>query len=146
MQTLFRTLVLATLAASISACGLVYKPAVQQGNLLQKKTVDKLKIGMTKRQVAVLLGTPAITSPFNHDRWDYVNTMYMQGHKPTIHAMTLYFKLGALARIKGHYYGQNATKEQELLNQAKKYHVEEPTKGPRGDKNHNSGAPQPGGS
>ena len=64
MQKLLRTLGMAILASSVAACGLVYVPDVQQGNLLDKKTVEQLQPGMTKRQVLVLMGSPSVNSPF----------------------------------------------------------------------------------
>ncbi|KGI78198.1 outer membrane protein assembly factor BamE [Oleiagrimonas soli] len=137
MRKLFRPLLLACLAVSLASCGLVYKPAIQQGNLIEKKDLDQLKPGMTKRQVLALLGTPAINSPFDHDRWDYIQTTKLRGKKVVEHKLSLYFEYGALARTEGTYYGQNASKEQELLDQAKKYHIEAPSNGTRGDKNHN---------
>ena len=64
---------------------------------------------MTKRQVLALLGTPAIQSPFDHDRWDYLMTTYVRGKKTEEHKLTLFFEYGALARTEGKYYGQSAT-------------------------------------
>jgi len=136
MSKPLRPLLFALLAGTLAGCGLVYKPVVQQGNLIDKKHVDELKIGMTKRQVMALLGTPAIHSPFDHDRWDYLMATYVHGKKAEQHQLSLYFQYGALARTVGQYYGQNAKSEQKLLEQAKKYHIEAPSKGPRGDKNH----------
>ncbi len=49
----------------------VYKISVQQGNILDLKDIDKLELGMTKRQVQFVMGTPLLTDPFNTDRWDY---------------------------------------------------------------------------
>lgn len=131
-----RPLLLAILAGTLVGCGLVYRPVVQQGNLIDKKHMNELKIGMTKRQVLALLGAPAIQSPFDHDRWDYLMATYVRGKKSEEHKLSLFFEYGALARTEGKYYGQNAKSEQKLLEQAKKYHIEAPTKGPRGDKNH----------
>ena len=136
MQKLLRPLLLAALTFATASCGLVYKPVVQQGNLIDKKTMDQLKPGMTKRQVLALLGTPAVQSPFDHDRWDYLIVTRVRGKKTEQHHVALYFEYGALARTVGEYYGQNASKEQQLLDQSKKYHIEAPGKGPRGDKNH----------
>ncbi|GAB3038129.1 MULTISPECIES: outer membrane protein assembly factor BamE [Oleiagrimonas] len=136
MRKLFLPLLLAGLAVLMAGCGLVYKPTIQQGNLIEKKVMDQLKPGMTKRQVMVLLGTPAISSPFDHDRWDYIQTTKMRGKKTVEHKLSLYFEYGVLARTEGTYYGQNASKEQELLDQAKKYHVEVSGKSAKGDKNH----------
>ena len=64
--------VLAALAGS--ACGLIYRQDVNQGNLVEQESVDLLKPGMTKRQVALIMGTPSIESPFDQDRWDYASS------------------------------------------------------------------------
>ena len=34
--------------------------------------VDRLKVGQTKQQVRLSLGTPLINSAFHDNRWDYV--------------------------------------------------------------------------
>lgn len=67
---------LALIALNLSACSavdwLVHKVPVQQGNLVEQKQVDKLRVGMSKSQVNFILGTPLIVDTFNPDRWDYV--------------------------------------------------------------------------
>jgi outer membrane protein assembly factor BamE len=131
-----RALLLAVLACTLASCGLVYKPVTQQGNLIDRKDMSQLKTGMTKSQVIALLGTPAVHSPFDHDRWDYVMLTKVRGKKLEEHKLSLFFEYGTLARTEGQFYGQNANKEQQLLEQSKKYHIESPGKGPRGDKNH----------
>jgi outer membrane protein assembly factor BamE len=52
--------------------GCVYQPSLSQGNLLKQEDIDRLEIGMTRRQVRFLLGTPMIDDPFHEERWDYV--------------------------------------------------------------------------
>ena len=54
--------------------GCVYRPDVQQGNLLQTSDVDQVKAGMTRSQVRYILGTPMVSNPFDPQRWDYVYT------------------------------------------------------------------------
>lgn len=49
----------------------VYKLDIPQGNILEKEKVDQLKVGMNKRQVRYLLGTPLVIDSFEQDRWDY---------------------------------------------------------------------------
>lgn len=49
-----------------------YEPDVQQGNVVTKEMVEQLTPGMSREQVRFLLGTPALTSVFHQDRWDYV--------------------------------------------------------------------------
>jgi outer membrane protein assembly factor BamE len=54
------------------AGGCVYRPTIQQGNLLKTEDVDQITAGMTRSQVRYVLGTPMISDPFNPQRWDYV--------------------------------------------------------------------------
>ena len=52
----------------------MYRPDIQQGNLLQTTDIDQVKAGMTHSQVRYILGTPMVSDPFNQQRWDYVYT------------------------------------------------------------------------
>jgi outer membrane protein assembly factor BamE len=131
MHKLIRTLGLAMMAVAIAGCGLVYTPDVQQGNLLDKKNVDQLQPGMTKRQVLVLLGTPSVTSPFDQDRWDYVSTFSHRGKKMTTRTLTLTFNNDTLVRTEGDFFAQDA---QQLLKDSQKYKAN-PVGGAQGDKN-----------
>ena len=131
MHKLIRTLGLAMMAAAIAGCGLVYTPDVQQGNLLDKKNVDQLQPGMTKRQVLVLLGTPSVISPFDQDRWDYVSTFSHRGKAMTKRTLTLTFNNDTLVRTEGDFFAQDAT---QLLKDSEKYKAN-PVGDAAGDKN-----------
>jgi outer membrane protein assembly factor BamE len=74
---------LALLGAAWILSGCVYRPDIQQGNLLQIDDVDQVKAGMTRSQVRYLLGTPMISDPFEPNRWDYVYT-YQRGRDKKI--------------------------------------------------------------
>ncbi len=52
--------------------GCVYRANVSQGNLIKQEDLDQVEIGMTKKLVRFLLGTPMIDDPFTRNRWDYV--------------------------------------------------------------------------
>ena len=52
----------------------MYRPDIQQGNLLQTTDVDQVKVGMTRSQVRYVLGTPMVSDPFDLQRWDYIYT------------------------------------------------------------------------
>ncbi len=54
----------------ISSC--VYRPDLQQGNLLKIENIDRIEVGMTKSQIRYLLGGPVIGNPYQADRWDYI--------------------------------------------------------------------------
>ena len=60
-----------SLSLLLSGCS-IYKMDVQQGNILSSETVSQLKTGMSKAQVATLLGTPLLQDNFKSNRWDYV--------------------------------------------------------------------------
>jgi outer membrane protein assembly factor BamE len=71
-----RTLtIIAATAAAVALCGCVYRPTIQQGNLLQLDEIEQVKVGMTRSQVRYILGTPMVSDPFEPDRWDYVYTL-----------------------------------------------------------------------
>ena len=90
-----------------SAC--VYKTPVQQGNILVQKDVDEIRPGMIKRQIAIILGTPAIADPFNQDRWDYINTFKIDGKINEIKRLALFFKDNKLVRTEGNYFPEKNT-------------------------------------
>ena len=66
--------ILVSLATAAVLPGCVYRPDIQQGNLLQTSDVDQVKPGMTRSQVRYILGTPMVSNPFDQQRWDYVYT------------------------------------------------------------------------
>lgn len=73
LQTICRAT--CTAIALLALCGLpagcVYQVDVQQGNKLEPKDVERVKVGMTRNQVRFLLGTPMVSDVFHDDRWDY---------------------------------------------------------------------------
>ncbi len=65
-------LVLCAITALLLSSGCVYRASIAQGNLVKEEDLAQLEVGMTRKQVRFLLGTPMIDDPFNRDRWDYV--------------------------------------------------------------------------
>jgi outer membrane protein assembly factor BamE len=53
----------------LGAC--VYRPDIQQGNLLDEDNVDQVEVGMSRSAVQFLLGTPMVADSFHQERWDY---------------------------------------------------------------------------
>jgi outer membrane protein assembly factor BamE len=102
----------------LAGCGLMYKVDVQQGNLFDKTTVDSLKPGMTKRQVLLVMGSPAVVSPFDQDRWDYVSSIRRGRRTMDSKDLTLYFKEDALVKIDGDYFPEDPD---QLIKDASKY-------------------------
>lgn len=79
-----RRLLLPLLAASLLAATVacVYQVDVQQGNKLEPKDIDAVKVGMTRNQVRFLLGTPVVQDLMHPDRWDYIY-FFRQGRSRT---------------------------------------------------------------
>jgi outer membrane protein assembly factor BamE len=108
MQRIALVLLLAT---GLSGCGnflRVYKADIDQGNVVTKEMVDRLKPGMTPGQVRYVLGTPLITDTLNPKRWDYLydyvpGTYARKAGLPEINnrRLTVVFENGVLARIEG---------------------------------------------
>ena len=82
-------------------CGLIYKQNIQQGNALEQEDLDELYIGMNKRQVLFVLGSPSIQDPFQQQRWDYVQTFSRRGGDPVQRTVTLRFENELLTEIIG---------------------------------------------
>jgi len=79
----------------------VYKLDINQGNFVTQDMVDKLKVGQTKPQVRLALGTPLLTSAFHDNRWDYMYEYTRQGRKVEHRQFTVYFADDKLARWEG---------------------------------------------
>lgn len=54
----------------LSAC--VYRIDIQQGNILAQKDIDKLRPGLTKKQVVFVLGSPVVDDAFSDNHWTYL--------------------------------------------------------------------------
>ncbi|MEM9530384.1 MAG: outer membrane protein assembly factor BamE [Pseudomonadota bacterium] len=103
MQRLIHTALLTLVTLALCGCGLIYKIDIQQGSILDQDMVNDLRPGMTKRQVSLVLGTPAVESPFRHDRWNYVNTYSRRGGETEVKTLNLTFENNRLTRIEGDY-------------------------------------------
>ncbi|NUO74275.1 MAG: outer membrane protein assembly factor BamE, partial [Frateuria sp.] len=99
-----KLLLVLSIAMVTSGCGILYKQPIYQGNLLEKANVDQLQAGMSKQQVTLLLGTPSITDPFHHDRWDYTSSQRTDrvGHTE-IKNLTVFFENDTVTKWEGDY-------------------------------------------
>ncbi len=89
-----------TLCVTLAACA--FKPDIQQGNMVTQDTLAQLKIGMDKRQVLFIMGSPMLTDPFHQSRWDYHYSL-TPGRQDTVrHGAILHFENERLSRIETH--------------------------------------------
>ena len=83
----------------LSACS-VHRIDIQQGNVITQEMFEKLKVGMEKKRVERILGTPLVVDPFHRDRWDYVY-VYKSGdtdEQQSAH-LTVYFANDQVSKI-----------------------------------------------
>ena len=105
----------------LSGCGIsnikipkLYKVAIQQGNVITQDMVDKLKPGMTRRQVAFVMGEPVIQDPFDDTKWVYLYSIDVPGVFSQESRLILFFdENDLLTLISGDYAPSDATAEQE---------------------------------
>lgn len=103
----------------LSACSTdkipgVYRIDIQQGNNVSQEMVDKLKPGMTKNQVAYVMGTPLIIDTFHDERWDYVYSFHPGNGVREQRRITLFFDQDEkLSHIEGNITTNSRTAAQE---------------------------------
>lgn len=96
MSKIYKTIVLALVVISITACSSlrfpgVHRITVQQGNVITQQMIDKLRPGMTKSQVRFVLGNAVVNDPLDADRWDYVYSISLRGDEPIRKVLSVYF-------------------------------------------------------
>ena len=79
----------------------VYRIDIQQGSIIDKEMLSRLKPGMDKNQVQFIMGTPTVIDPFHTDRWEYVYTFSKGGRQRKQRHVTLHFEDDKLAYIDG---------------------------------------------
>lgn len=98
-------LLMLTVALATTGCGIFYKQPIYQGNLIEKRAVDQLQVGMSKQDVQTLLGSPSVQDTFDTNRWDYTSTQRIDRRGTTqIKNFTVYFQNDAVVRWDGDYF------------------------------------------
>ena len=92
---------LAALLTASCALPRLHRVTVQQGNVITQEMVDQLKPGMTREQVAFVMGQPVVRNAFDDTRWDYVYTIDVPGSFESRLLVSLYFSGDELDRITG---------------------------------------------
>jgi outer membrane protein assembly factor BamE len=89
-----------TYAPTLRSFG-VYKLDINQGNYISQDMVDKLKVGQSRQQVRLILGTPLVVTIFRDDRWDYTYLFNRQGRTVEQRNFSIYFVDEKVARWEG---------------------------------------------
>ena len=92
-------LLLGFTAVSLSGCIHMYRPDVQQGNIITEDKLSQLKPGMTQEQVSYIMGTPVLVNTFDPNHWEYVYTFKHAQQPRQQEHITLTFDKGVLKNI-----------------------------------------------
>lgn len=95
-----KKIALLILTLAIVGCGPIkpYEIDIQQGNQIDKQTVNKLHIGMSKDEVVDVIGSPVLGDTFCDDHWSYIYTMQKNGGKIEKRNLELDFHNGKLVK------------------------------------------------
>ena len=93
-----------TVVFSLSACANMSfsNRTVHQGNLSVRTASQKLKLGMSKPEVARVMGSSLVSPVFDNDRWDYALTTQKPRQEVSIKTLSLQFKQDKLIQIDRH--------------------------------------------
>lgn len=95
----------------------VFRIDVGQGNLITKDMIDKLRLGMTPRQVEYVMGSAMLADTFHPDRWDYLYSLETGKGLMVQNQLTLYFDNERLAKIDTSRYKDPEALRNDLLKQ-----------------------------
>jgi outer membrane protein assembly factor BamE len=102
MKAVIKTLALVAVLTGISACSSwVYRIDIPQGNYLEQKDIDKLRVAMTKEQVKFVLGSPVASNAFDNDTWHYFYALKSGNGSHFEKQLIVEFKDNKLQDIKG---------------------------------------------
>ncbi len=79
----------------------VHRVTIQQGNVITQDMIDRLRPGMTRRQVQFVMGEPILGNTFRADRWDYIYTIQAGAQERRQQRLTVHFEGDALTRFEG---------------------------------------------
>lgn len=71
----------------------------QQGNLLPHSKIEKLRVGMSKEDTAILMGSSLLNPPFEKNRWDYAFSWRIGSGNTRIRHLVIYFRNDRIVRI-----------------------------------------------
>jgi outer membrane protein assembly factor BamE len=86
---------------SVGSLPFVHKIDVQQGNVITQDMIAQLQLGMDKKKVNFVMGSPIIMDTFHANRWDYLYTISERGGRPKRRRITLFFENDVLVRVDG---------------------------------------------
>ncbi len=79
----------------------VYRPDIEQGNIINQDMIDQLRPQMTQRQVLYIMGSPMLVDAFHQTRWDYIYSEQPGGEPRRQKRISLFFDGDELMGVQG---------------------------------------------
>lgn len=98
IKRMIQSLLILTLITGCSSYDFSRRP-IQQGNLLNPASVARLKTGMSREDVSILMGTSLLSPMFSSNRWDYAYTTRKGSGSNDVRHLTLTFSNNQLVQI-----------------------------------------------
>lgn len=97
-----RPLLIATLMTGLLLnSGCVYRIDIPQGNVVEQKQVEMLRVGMSRAQVEYVLGSPMVEDTFTSSNWYYIYYLREGWHEPKQKQLIAHFDGDKLVSITG---------------------------------------------
>ncbi len=96
-------LLVAVSATLLLAGGCVYRIDIPQGNFIEQKQIDRLRVGMSREQVEYVMGSPMTQDGFNKDTWYYIYYLKPGWKEAERKELRLHFTHDKLDAINGDY-------------------------------------------
>lgn len=106
MKPVFLTAIAAVLGLAACTPSVVekmpyYKLTVIQGIPLDAASVLAVRLGLSRQQVAMEIGTPLLRQGFRQNRWDYVYEVSRGGKVKENRTLTVHFENDVVSRVEG---------------------------------------------
>jgi outer membrane protein assembly factor BamE len=89
------------LCAALACAGCLHRIDIQQGNVVVRDQLARVKPGMSRGEVRQILGTPLLTDAFHANRWDYYFYNARGGREVERNRVTVIFENEKVARVEG---------------------------------------------
>jgi outer membrane protein assembly factor BamE len=81
----------------------LHKVTIQQGNVITQRMIDQLEPGLTRSQVAFIMGEPIYRNTFDDSRWDFLYSVEIPGTYREQRRLTVYFDGDVMTHFDGDY-------------------------------------------
>lgn len=104
MRKVYASIILTACLVMGGCSDWIYRIDIPQGNFLDQKDVDKLRVEMSKEQVKFVLGNPVVADSFDNNTWYYIYDMKRGMSKrgeDIRRELVIHFENGQLKSISG---------------------------------------------